>query len=379
MTTEQDGESESASKPQVIDLEAEDVTASASHDNPDPKPTPLPPRRKKSQWRWAAMALVAGLIAGGWLYRGYLARYLPTAEMTTLEARLATLEANAKTSRDQLLAVSQTAEQANQTAASLDASIKGTAQGVETLKNTLGNTGARLDELQKSLDAAKADIDKLRQAVTTGNGGAPADSATLALIGQRLDALEKDVASLKAGSAPSEDQTAVSALRQSLSDIQAKIASGAPYRDELDRITRVVPAVGGNDVLNAYADHGLANAAALAAEVRELIPTLPKPDSGKAPESSGYLDSFWNAISSVVTIRDVGESDWPALAENCAKLAEANNLEGAIAAVDKAQGVKPSAIQAWRDKAQSRLQLETALAELTKQVNLVIAAKGGGQ
>ena len=57
----------------------------------------VPNLQKTSQWRWIALALLAGLIVGGWLYRGFLSRYLPTAETTALQARVATLEANAKT------------------------------------------------------------------------------------------------------------------------------------------------------------------------------------------------------------------------------------------------------------------------------------------
>ncbi|MGH6854225.1 MAG: COG4223 family protein [Aestuariivirga sp.] len=373
MTTDPKDDAEPAVKPQVIDLEAEDVTAEPEASVSE-QPQPPPPRRKSGPTsRWILGALVMGLLAGGWFYRDVASSYLPTNEMRSLKARIDTLEANAKTTGGQLLAVSAAADQVREFATSVEAAIANAA-------NAQSGLNTRLAAVEKSIQSVKADLDALRAAVASGGtSGGTADSAALAAIGQRLDTLEKDVASLKAGSGGEGDAAVISALRQALSDIRAKIAAGLAYRQELDRIVRVVPSVGGNDELNAHADHGLPNAAGLAAELRADIPTLPPPDKDQASTGSGYWDGFWNAITSIVTIRDIGEADWPALAEEAAKLAEAGDLPQAIARIDAAEGTLPSTLSRWRDRLAARVKLETALEDMAKAVNLVIAARGGDQ
>ncbi len=375
MATDPNDDSEPAVKPQVIDLDAEDVTAEPETAAPDVSPPPPSPAHRKAgaSSRWILAALIVGFLAGAWLYRDVLSSYLPSNEMQGLQARIDTIEANAKTTGGQLLAVSITADQAREMAMSLEAALKDAATARDEMQ-------ARLAAAEKSFQSIKTDLDKLRTAVTSGGtSDGTVDSGALAAIGQRLDALEKDVASLKGGSGTGDDASLVSALRQSLSDIRAKIAAGTPYREELDRIVRVVPSVGGNDVLNAHADQGLPNAQGLAAELRNDIATLPQPVTDTSSASGGYWDNFWGAITSVVTIRDIGEADWPALAENCAALAEAGDLPQAIAQIDAAEGEKPSAISRWRDRAAARLKLEAALEDMAKAVNLVIAAREANQ
>jgi len=373
MTTDARDDAEPALKPQVIDLAAEDVTPEPETAAPETPPPPQVLRKSNKSFRWALAALVVGLLAGAWLYRDVLSSYLPTDQMRGLQGRIETIEATVKTAGGQLLAVSTAADQAREIATSLEAAVKDTATAQSGLDE-------RLAAMEQSLQSAKADLDTLRTGLTSGGGtGGTIDSGALAAIGQRLDALEKDMASLKAGSGAREDPSVAGALRQTLSDIRAKIASGTPYRQELDRILRMVPAVGGNDVLNAYADQGLPNAQGLAAELRSDIPTLPRPVSDTSPAGNGYWDSFWEAITSVVTIRDIGQTNWQALAENSAELAEAGDLAQAIAQIDAAEGEMPSALARWRDRAAARLKLELALEEMTKAVNLVITARDGGQ
>jgi hypothetical protein len=373
MTTDPKDDAEPAVKPQVIELEAEDMTDEPETVAPDTTPPPPPPRKSGISSRLILGALLGGLLAGGWLYRDVVSSYLPTSEMENLQARIDTVETNAKTMSGQLLAVSTATDQTRETATSLETAFK----DASIAQNGLD---VRLAAMEKSLKSAKADLDMLRTAVASGGtGGGSVDAGALAAIGQRLDALEKDVASLTAGGASGEDASVVSALRQTLSDIRAKIAAGTPYRQELDRIVRMVPSVGGNEVLNAQADQGLPNSAGLAAELRSDIPTLPQPVTDASSATTGYWDGFWNAITSIITIREVGEADWPALAEDCAELAEAGDLAQAIAQIDGAEGTIPSAIGRWRDRATARLKLDVALEEMAKAVNLVIAAREGGQ
>lgn len=377
-------ESESAVKPQVIDLDAEEVVPAAEPVEEEiPPPPPPPPAKRKTTktWSWLLAALLVGALAGGWLYRDLLSAYLPTDEMTSMKAALATLEAREKTAAEQLTAVASSADQASQAASAAQTSAKETSSALSSLKSELGKSSSRLEQTEKALAAARSDLDSLRTAVASGmsSGTGTGDTAALAAIGQRLDALEKDVESLKSAKAPEGQAQSLAALTQALSDINAKIAAGTPYRVEFDRIARMVPAAAGLDVLEAQANQGLPTAAGLAEELRAAIPTLPKPSGSAAPESTGYWQSFWNAVGSVVKIRNVGETDWQALAGECAGLAEAGDLTSAIARIDEAEGSVPAALAQWRDRAAARLKLEAALAQVSEAVERQIASVGGAQ
>ena len=70
--------------------------------------------------------LVAGAIAGGWLYRGVLASYFPTSETTELSNQIGALEANDKAMQDRLNAMVASIDAVNATAAMLDQQIKAT-------------------------------------------------------------------------------------------------------------------------------------------------------------------------------------------------------------------------------------------------------------
>lgn len=385
MSDESKSDDNSPVKPQVIDLQAEDVTVEADpprEEQAAPPPPQSPPRRKASGTAtWIIAALLLGVIGGGWLYRDLLSTYLPTDEMTALTLRIAVLEANGKTQGEQLLAVSQSSDAASALASSLDTALKDVAAGVADVQSRIGSFETRIAESEKALQSAKADLDALRTAVSSGasSGAGPVDSAALAAISQRIDALEKDMASLKSRGGTGDVATATAALSQALADIKAKIASGVAFAAEYDRLARMVPAAAGLDVLATHASAGLPDAAGLGAELRAQIPALPKPTTETAPPGDSYWDSIRSALSGIITIRDIGEADWPALAEKAAAFAEAGDLPQAIALIDAAEGAKPSPISQWRDRAAARLKLEAALDSVSQAVLRQIAALGGAQ
>ncbi len=161
-----------------------------------------------------------------------------------------------------------------------------------------------------------------------------------------------------------------------MSDLKAKIASGASYSVELERISRMVPAAAGLDTLSANANEGLPTAAGLAAELTSLIPLLPKQETELPSSENSYLDSFWDAMKGVITVRRIGETDWPDLAAKCAALAESGDLAQAIERIDKAEGAKPASLSGWRERAAKRIALEAALEETSAAVLRQITSMG---
>ena len=360
---------ESPLKPQVIDLEAEDVVMEETRASETPPP-PSPLKKSGFPAAWLAIAVVGGAIAGGWLYRDVLSSYLPSNELVTAQTRIDVLEAQSKTLTEQLASIAATSGQ-------LSAEIQGATEKSSAALSASAAAEKRLAAAESATQAARAELEKLKSAVASGGAsGATVDSSALAVLAQRLDVLEKDVASLKTVSAPTDQSTVTATLSQSLSDLKAKIAAGAPYRAELERISRMVPAAAGLDTLSANANEGLPTAAGLAAELTGLIPLLPKPEIALPSSENSYLDSFWDAMRNVITIRRIGDTDWPDLAAKCAALAESGDLAQAIERIDAAEGAKPAALSGWRDRAAARIAIEAALEQTSQAVLRQITSMG---
>src|SRR6185295_11373333 len=99
---------ESPLKPQVIDLEAEDVTLEETGAPETPPPPPLSPKKSAFPTTWLAVAVLVGAVAGGWLYKDVLSSYLPSNELLTTQGRIDALEAQGKTLGEQLASVAAT-------------------------------------------------------------------------------------------------------------------------------------------------------------------------------------------------------------------------------------------------------------------------------
>lgn len=397
MMSDQNSAENGPVRPQVIDLDAEEIRtepeAPRAQADEGPRENPPPPAQERTGRRtglWILAALILGLIGGGWLYREALSSYFPSGEMTAMKARLAALESSGSGLAGEIAALKQAADGAAQTAGAAGEQARAAAQqatsaveGLTAVDSRLGALDQKIAAAEAALATATADLDQFRKSMsvvaTPTAPGAPVDTAALSALGQRIDALEKDVASLKSSAATGPDQGAASltsALSQALSDIKAKVAAGVPYPDEFDRIARMVPAAAGLEAVGARAAEGLPNAEGLTAELRAAIPALPQPAAAPAEDNS-YFGSLMKSLSGVVTIRAIGETDWPAVAGRAAGFAEAGDLNQAIAVIDGAEGEKPMALTQWRDRAAARLQLEAALAEVSEAVLRQIAALGG--
>jgi hypothetical protein len=291
-------------------------------------------------------------------------------EVLTAQSRIDVLEAQTKTLGEQLATVSGTSDQ-------LKTEFQNVAEKTSATQNASAALEARMAAAEAATKSTKAELEKLKSSIATGGTtSTTVDGSALATLAQRLDALEKDVASLKTVSTPGDQTAATATLSQSLSDLKAKIASGASYHDELERISRMVPAAAGLDTLSLNANEGLPTAAGLAAELTGLIPLLPKQEIELPSSENSYLDSFWDAVKSVINIRRIGDTDWPDLAAKCAALAESGDLTQAIEKIDKAEGSKPSALSNWRDRAAARIALEAALEETSAAVLRQITSIG---
>ncbi len=385
--------------PRVIDLDAEEIrdearpTANASHEPSQeapreewsPPPTAAPRRKSGGAAKWVIAGLILGALGGGWLYRDVLSAYLPSSKMTALAEKVDALEVNNGNLEAQVAALQQTVQGAADSATTAkDASAAAAAQigkadqGLTALGAKLESTDQRLSAAEEAVAAASADLDSIRKSLSSpgsATGGAPVDTAALA---QRIDALEKDVASLKSSRGAQGQATVTAALSQALADLKAKVAAGTSYAAENERIARMVPAAAGLDVVGSFAADGVPTAQQMAAQLRSLIPSLPEP-AKPTEEDNSYFGTLMTSLSGIITIREIGDTDWRQVADQAATFAETGDLTQAISTIDSAEGDKPVALAQWRDRAAARLQLNAALEQVSEAVIRQIAALGGAQ
>lgn len=386
----------------VIDLTAEEIALgetrpefAAGDDDPAVNlPPPPPPPEKKRQtglptkwWGRIALAVLAAF-AGAWLYKGYGERFWPSETMTDMTARLSTLEAESKTLNGQLKGLGASVDELKSAAqgstddvkaaqAAGKQALQGTAvaqEQVRTLGEKLSTTDARIAAAQKSIDALKTALAGF-PAQTEGQVVAN-DTVALNEIRSRLESVEKDVAALKA-KGPSAGAEAATVLSQTLSDLKAKISTGAPFSEELRRISSLVPAASGLSSLQPFAQDGVATSKMLADDARQLASKLVPPPAPATGEES-YWDTLNHVLGDVVTVRSVGDINWQDVASKAADAADGGNLLEAIALVPADDGV-PDELRVWRGKAEARLKADAAVEDVSQAVLRQIAAIGGGQ
>ena len=145
---------ESPLKPQVIDLQAEDIIVEEEN-APAPPPPPAPPVKSRFPLIWFAIALLGGAVAGGWLYKDVLSSYLPSNESAAAQSRIDALEAQGKTLNDQLVAVAGTADQIKSGIQNADEQSSAAQAAVTALET-------RLAALEAATKSTRADLEKLK-------------------------------------------------------------------------------------------------------------------------------------------------------------------------------------------------------------------------
>jgi hypothetical protein len=324
----------------------------------------------------AALLIAAG--AGGLLYKDVLSPYYPSDQVLALSEKIATLETSNTEMRDHMTSVERLAAQLKSDVDALESSDGNMASQLTVGETAQRAAADRLTAVENNMRVAQTALDDLakRPIGTSANSGtAGADAALVTALQQRIDMLEKDVASLKAN--PVGGVSDVAQLSQSLADLKAKVTAGIGYAVELERIQRMVPAAAGLDVLAAHAALGIADAKGLAVELKALIPDLPKPIiPGPVAESDGWWAGLYRGLSDLITIRVEGDVDWPTAASAAVALADAGDLAQALEQLDAVEAAKPVGVQQWTDKATARLNAEAALKTVDEAVLRVIAAKG---
>jgi hypothetical protein len=371
--------------PEIIDLDPASVTDhdkassdnSAGKQNPWTAPTWLRPSAR-SPAVIAVTALAVGVVAGGWIYRDYLWRYLPNAEVSAIAARTEALTNDTATLKEKIASIEMLAAQLKDDIDADEANAAAAASAAKSASQSVASLDARVNEVNALAQDTSDKLNTLADGVQKLAGSADGIQASSlpSDVLQRLESLEKDVASLKAQK--NEGATDTALLSQSLADLKAKVAAGAPYGDELERLNRLVPAAPGLAELAPFAGAGLHDAKGLAQELASLAAALPKEGELQAvtPKDDSWTGWVLDQLSDLITIRVAGTADWKRAAEQSVAFAESGDLQQAIDTLEEMEGAKPQGIEQWLEKAKARLSIEAQLKSVEEAVLRAIAAKG---
>ena len=202
---------------------------------------------------------------------------------------------------------------------------------------------ASVADARTRADAAEKTVTQLHNSVqdltrNTSAGLSPADVDT---VQKRLAALEQ------AANRPTNDNTARLAL--SAAALRDAVASGAPFTAELDQAKALSADEKTLAPLAPFAASGVPPAAALAQELRALIPAMLKASGAQAPVS-GFLERLQANAGKLVRVRPV---DAPAGDDASAVLARIElesahaDIAGALADLGKLDGATRAPAQGW--------------------------------
>jgi hypothetical protein len=235
-----------------------------------------------------------------------------------------------------------------------DSSVSERLSAVDNAMKSLGIAltalNKRSDEVAAREAASEKALAELRDSLrdltrNTAAGLSPTD----------LDAVQNRLAALEQTTRRATDDH-VARLALSAVALRDAVASGAPFTAELDQ----AKSLGGDDrtlaSLAPFAASGVPSAAALAQELKGLIPAMLKASGAQAPVG-GFLERLEANAEKLVRIRPVGAPAGDDVAAVLARIEieSANaDLAGALADVNKLDGAVRAPVQDWIRRAQAR-------------------------
>ena len=246
------------------------------------------------------------------------------------------------------------------------------AERVAAADNAMKSLGVALAALGKRGDDAAANASQAREraeaaekAVTDLRASLKdvAKDASAAVAPAELDVLQKRIAALEQSSKAARDDIAKTAatdsaarLALSAAALRSAVVNGAPFGAELAQ----VKSLGGDDKalapLEPFAASGVPTPAALAQELRALLPAMLKISGAQAPDS-GFLERLQANAGKLVRIRPVDAppgDDASAVLARIEIAAAHADIAAALTDLGKLPDATRAPAQAWIAKAQAR-------------------------
>lgn len=249
-----------------------------------------------------------------------------------------------------------------------------------------GDGAGALAMFNRQLAAVKARLNEL----AAGGSGSDSAAAGLAALTVENEQLRQTVAALRERLAKLEQSVRQSmrarrsggtadGLILAAGQLRQTVLAGRPYEAPLtalaalaDRDEALLPAI---SALKPFAKGGVVTRRALSDQFSALTRAVLRADQ---KDGGGFLQRIWQRISSLVTVRRVGEvagGETDAILARTERRLAADELAAAIELMDGLDGPAAAAARSWLDRAKARLGAEAALEAIQAQI---IAAMAGG-
>ena len=176
-----------------------------------------------------------------------------------------------------------------------------------------------------------------------------------------------------------------SQMVQALSELTSNANAGQPFASALAVLETRLASEPSLQALSAVAGTGVPSTktllGAFAAVHASLSKTTPQPAAGEdQKQSSSFLASLQDRLSSVIKIRPSGTKDWAKLGDEMAALAEKGKLTDMVQLAGNLSETPPKALDDWLNKAKSRLALDRNVSTLSTKAmeHMASTSKTGG-
>lgn len=256
------------------------------------------------------------------------------------------------------------------------AAIESRLASIEATKGDLPDqVKTTLEATDSALGALEGEVGTLTQAVAD-QGQAMHDD--VASVGATVTGLEARVAALE--SRPVQTGEKIAAMVLLLGDVESGLNSGKSYRAALDRLEtlgRDDPMIAGGEAvaaLSAWADQGIPNRLVLQRSFAELAPEIDREVARLKEET--WLDSVWNSVKSLVTIRRIDGANLTPIGQ-AEQALEQGDLTGAVAAFE-GTGPLGSDGDVWLNQVKARISAEAEIVSLYGQMISPLVGDGNG-
>ena len=242
--------------------------------------------------------------------------------------------------------------------AAAENAMKSLGVALAALNKRSDDVAANVAQAQAQAEAAENAVTQLRGSVqdVAKDASAAVAPAQLEALQQRLAALEQSTKAAREDIAKTSAADKAARLALSAAALRAAVVAGAPFSVELAQ----VKALGADDQalapLAPFADKGLPSEAALAQELRALLPAMVKASGAPAP-SGGFLERLQANASKLVRVQPVeappGDDAAAVLARLEVEAAHAD-IAAALADLAKLPEAARAPAQAWIAKAEAR-------------------------
>jgi hypothetical protein len=252
--------------------------------------------------------------------------------------------------------------------AAADSAMKSLGIALTALNKRSDDIAAKASEAQQSAAAAEKAVGDLRDSVQRAakEASAAGDSGQLAALQKHVASLEESMKIVR------EDVTKTSAtdktarLALTAASLRDLVDIGAPYQTELAQAKSLGADKKTLAPLEVFASAGLPSKAALAHELRALIPAMLKASSARTAPA-GFLDRLQANASKLVRIRPVNAPPGDTPADILARIeieAAHSDIEGVLADLASLPAPAQAPARAWIAKAKARQQALAAASRL---------------